>query len=157
MVPGEPSKPDDIFRFRINPIVTGNTPAFSVTSQTSVNLSSEAPPRPDWDSIPLDPGTVISAAVTSRSFGSPALVFSDADEFATYTNDGGRFYLWNRIYYCDAFRRLHWIESSAFHSYGSEADVQFFGSHQTTDSNDGDDVDPRCESETPQAGLLPSR
>jgi hypothetical protein len=58
-----------------------------------------------------------------------------ASELSSYTSGTSKLYVNTRIYYADIFRRGHWTNICAYHTYGKPLDWFF-------DCNKGNEVDP---------------
>lgn len=152
VVPQEPIKADDLMSIRITPHVIGNTPAFNMSSKTVGHVRGGPAEQPDWSKTLIDAGTIVFPDQQNRFFETDQFKFADEASFSLYRDGKTHLYFWNRIYYCDAFGRLHWIQTCAFHTYGAGAGRVNYckGIRQESDANNGHDKSTECAVRVPQ-------
>ena len=146
VVPAEPKTETDLFRWTIVPNNGGKTPALKMRSVSLPHAGDRPEAPPVWSSIKPIEGTPLSQGQTGRSFGTAEFKFNNKSGFDLYVGKKVNVYIWNRVYYCDAFERLHWVQSCVYHAYGTPLDtVGYCDTGNTTDKNDGDTQDPDCK------------
>jgi hypothetical protein len=146
LVPAEPKTANELFHWQIRPTNDGKTEALKTRSVSYAYVAAKPEPAPAWASIAAIEGTPLSTRQTGREFGTQSFKFNDPNGLDLYLKDRVRLYLWNRVYYCDTSQRLHWVQTCAFHTYGTPlTQVGYCTSGNTTDTNNGDAISPECK------------